>query len=362
MIVFNEADWQRIRQDYMAFWHGQLDRPLVVAYGAKNPLKEWGTFCTPYTPDMPVESIICLAQQVLENTICFGDAFPVFWPNFGPGLVSAMSGLCDLHYSAGTVWYEPKQIQSLEQLTVQADLCNLWFVKIQELIELAVRTFRSTAQVAFPDLGGNLDLLSACRTPSNLLIDLVDNPHDVKRVLWEFHQAWWIYFDKLKEIIQKQNLGFVPWALTWADSATYILQCDFAAMISPEMFAEFVMPEIQKSCRMLKYAFFHLDGPGMIPHVEHLLSIPELGGIQWQPGAGAPSGDTWTDLVKRILDAGKRVQLITNRQQTINAIRHFGRQNIMFLMLEPLTVEQADEFFKTVQVDPNYRQINTFYS
>ena len=57
----------------------------------------------------------------------------------------------------------------------------------------------------------------------------------------------------------------------------------------------------------------------LVPHINHLLEIEELAGIQWQSGAGAPSGDTWTDLVRQILDAGKLVQLITNREQTLNA-------------------------------------------
>ena len=115
------------------------------------------------------------------------------------------------------------------------------------------------------------------------------------------------------------------------------------------MFKEFVAPEIQKTCQKLDYAFFHLDGPTMVSHVEHLIDIEELAGIQWQPGAGAPSGDTWTDLTPKILEAGKLVQLITNRDQILNAIRNFGSKDIMYLVTESLSPEDAEKFLDDVK-------------
>jgi hypothetical protein len=336
MEIFSESDWKRIEQDYTAFWEGQLDRPLAIAYGPKDPSHGAGSFYTPYTPEMSAEQIVSNAQQGLDNTLCYGDAFPVFWPNFGPGLTSAMVGVCGLHYSAESIWFEPKQIKQLQEIQIKADLENPWFIKIKDVTRIAVERFDSHVQVAFTDLGGNLDLLSACRTPNNLLMDLMDCPDEVKRVLGEFHEAWWVYYNELAVIIEKQSLGFSPWALTWAPGRTYIMQCDFAAMISPDMFEEFVVPEIQKTCQKMDYSFFHLDGPGMAPHLE-------------QPGAGASSGDTWTELVSRILDADKMVQLITNREQTLNAIKNFGCKNIMFLVTEPLSPPEAQQFLMDIK-------------
>ena len=348
MTWFNDSDWHRIEQDYTAFWKGELDRPLISAYGPKDSSKGSGTFYSPYTPEDSAEVIVANAQKSIENTLCYGDAFPCFWPNFGPGLTTAMVDVCNLHYSAESIWFEPKEMKQLQDINIKVDLENEWFVKIKEVTRLAAEKFGSRAQLAFTDLGGNLDLLSAARTPNNLLMDLIDCPGQVKRVTWEFHEAWWTYYNELAGIIETQQLGFTPWANTWAPGRTYIMQCDFAAMISPDMFEEFVVPEIEKTCQKMDYAFFHLDGPGMAPHLDHLLAIDELHGIQWQPGAGAPSGDTWTDLVPRILEAGKLVQLITNREQTLNAIKNFGRKNIMYLMTESLSSQDAEEFFKQV--------------
>ena len=83
-------------------------------------------------------------------------------------------------------------------------------------------------------------------------------------------------------------------------------------MISPEMFAEFALPILQEQCRRLNYSIYHWDGPGQIPHLDLLLSIPELTGIQWTPGAGNPAVDSprWFPLYRRIQAAGKRLVLL----------------------------------------------------
>jgi len=62
----------------------------------------------------------------------------------------------------------------------------------------------------------------------------------------------------------------------------------------------------------LDYTIYHLDGPKAIPHLDHLLSIPELDGIQWTLGEGNPSVDSskWFPLYRKIQKSGKRLVLL----------------------------------------------------
>ena len=63
----------------------------------------------------------------------------------------------------------------------------------------------------------------------------------------------------------------------------------FRRMITgPEMFERFVLPDLAACCDRLDHAFYHLDGKGELPHLDLLLSIDGLRGIQWIPGAGQP--------------------------------------------------------------------------
>jgi 5-methyltetrahydrofolate--homocysteine methyltransferase len=80
-------------------------------------------------------------------------------------------------------------------------------------------------------------------------------------------------------------------------------------MISPEMFDEFVKPELAATCRRLDHPFYHLDGPGQLPHLDSLLNITELSGVQWVPGDGQPALTEWPEVYQKIQEAGKRIQL-----------------------------------------------------
>ena len=49
-------------------------------------------------------------------------------------------------------------------------------------------------------------------------------------------------------------------------------------------------------------SIYHLDGPGEIPHLDMLLDIPRLNGIQWVAGAGkaALTDPCWFDMYKKM--------------------------------------------------------------
>jgi len=97
----------------------------------------------------------------------------------------------------------------------------------------------------------------------------------------------------------------------WSPKRWYPIQCDFSAMISPKMFERLVIPFIEEQCEKLDHIIYHWDGPGEIPHLDLLLAVKKLHGIQWVPGAGnpQPEDEKWFPLYERIQKAGKRLVL-----------------------------------------------------
>ena len=351
-ISFTEVDWQKRIQDYTAWWRGELDRPLILCYGQKEdfvPKRKLHSFLTQYSQKTSAMEIVSDVEQYLDSRIFYGDAYPSFWPNFGPGVMAAFTEIADLRSTSDTVWFKPKEDKSLSEIHVTAPLDNCWFKRVKDITETAVRRFGSIVQVAHTDLGGNLDTLASFRTTNKLLLDLVDYPEEVERVLWESHESWWTYYREFERIIRKKCRGTTSWACIWTPGKTYMLQCDFAYMISPKMFARFVLPEIQASCKRLDYSFYHMDGVGQLPHLDLLLSIPELHGIQWIPGAGQPSADTWTDVLQKIRDAGKLVQIYTTSEGALNVLRKLGGKGFMFWITDSLTPREAEKFFREAE-------------
>ena len=53
-----------------------------------------------------------------------------------------------------------------------------------------------------------------------------------------------------------------------------------------------------------------MDGPGALVHLDSLLTIEELDGIQWVPGTGQGTTIRWLDVFRKIRDAGKLLQIV----------------------------------------------------
>src|SRR5512135_21737 len=93
---FPENGWETIAHNWNAWWAGELDRALVVLECVEPPHETTphyaSTFLGNYGLDRTADELINLFIPHLEATYYLGDAFPRFWPNFGPGIVAAFAG------------------------------------------------------------------------------------------------------------------------------------------------------------------------------------------------------------------------------------------------------------------------------
>ncbi len=92
----------------------------------------------------------------------------------------------------------------------------------------------------------------------------------------------------------------------------YALALFIRSLISPDMFEEFVLPELEFQTTKMPRSIYHLDGVGEIPHLDHLLNLKGLSAIQWSPGAGQAevTDEQWFDMYRRIQKAGKCLVLL----------------------------------------------------
>ena len=72
---------------------------------------------------------------------------------------------------------------------------------------------------------------------------------------------------------------------------------------------DLIVGEIEKEVEFLDASIYHLDGPGALRHLDRILEIPGLNGVQWRYGAGQPSASHWIPVVKKIQAAGKCVEI-----------------------------------------------------
>ena len=350
-IQFSEKDWERIRKDWTAWWHQEIERPMVVI----DALEWQGISFIPQHEGWdeaqgiyPIGPILDYYQQPLQNERFYGDSWPRWWPNFGAGI---MAGFLGTHVQSdeNTVWFESKHILPPTDIQPQYQANNFWWRWVKEITQAAVQRWGRQVTVAHTDIGGNLDILASLRGTQNLLTDLYDTPEEIDRLIAETTQLWLGFYDELFEIIGTAKNGTTAWAPLWCQDRYYMLQCDFSYMISPAMFERFVMPDLEACCEHLDFGFYHLDGRGQLPHLEMLLSIEKLAGIQWVSGDGQPPPHEWLSLLKQIRDAGKLCQITATPQGALDVVRELGGKGFAFWITDPLPKAEIQAFLNTLK-------------
>ncbi len=353
---FAEQDWERIERDWTAWWAGELERPMVMIEGLELSRGATLPDAPHFTSNLPLElsadEVVDRYQQLLEATRFYGDAWPKWWLNFGPGIVAGFLG-AQVHCAPDTVWFgagAPAGAQNIQDMHPTYDAGNFWWRRIQELTRVAVERWGNQASVSITDLGGNLDILASLRTTEQLLLDLYDSPDEVERLASEITRLWLRYYDELYAVVQKAGRGTTPWAAIWSPGRCYMLQSDFAYMISPRMFERFVLPDLAACCDALDHGFYHLDGKGQIPHLDMLLSLKRLRGIQWIPGDGAPPPEEWLPLLKRIRDGGKLCQVNVSPGGARTIVREVGGRGFALHIEQRMSRAEAEDFLRELGV------------
>lgn len=350
MTGFSSDNWKDLAETWDAWFCGELKRPLMtVSFKGRDPERpepplpaKW--FTSSYSPDVSASAIVDRWDWDISQQVFAGDAFPAVFPNFGPGIIAGFIG-AHVETAEDTVWFGPAQPAEIMNLQFTSDPGNLWLRRVSDIMHEAASRWGGRVQVGMTDLGGSLDILASFRPGEQLLLDLYDHPQQVEKLLWQTHELWFHYFGLLDGLVRGSNPGYSCWAPIFSPQPYYMLQCDFSYMISPDMFRQFVAPELRASCQKLTNAFYHLDGPGEIPHLDILLEIPELKGIQWIPGAGAPEIDQWPDLLRKIREAGKLIQVYSTPAQADNIIKQLGTgEGVLFALSGLRTSHEALEY------------------
>jgi 5-methyltetrahydrofolate--homocysteine methyltransferase len=353
-IQFSPDRWERIREVYGRWWSGQLERPVInvtvrgVDPGRAEPAVPSRSVTAEYALDVPAEDVVDRWDYDLSRFRFPADAFPHVWPNFGPGVMAEFLG-ARAEVGNDTVWFVPTRHVPIEQMELAYREGSPWMDRLLCIYRATVKRWNGLVQVSMTDLGGNLDILSTFLQPGQLATDLYDHPEHVKRLTWQVHDLWFRYFDRINRLLQPVNPGYTCWCPIFSSRPYYMLQCDFSSMISPAMFDEFVKPELAATCRRLPNTFYHLDGPGQLPHLDSLLEIPELKGIQWVPGAGQPDWRYWPDVFRRIRAAGKLIQVYSWPLETLDVLAEQIGSPKGICLIGEVGLEQEDQLLRLIE-------------
>lgn len=344
-------DWDQARARLEAWWAGEVvDRPVILVTAPRDgaPPSNWNWWRFVQYLDDP-ERAVEEFDAHCRSTYFGGEAFPNLCVNFGPGVAAAFMGAEPVIHP-DTVWFEtPRSWEELDG-SVRFAPEDPWWQRVRRATVVAAEAGQGKWITGLTDLGGSLDIVASLRGAQQLVMDLIEAPECVEDLMARINSLWFTYYDELDRIVRAHGEGTSSWMGIWCPERWYPLQCDFSAMISPDMFARFVQPYLAEQCRWLDRSVYHWDGPGQLPHFELLLDIPELDGIQWTPGAGNPEAGSphWFHLYRRIQERGKRLVLLGVNPADVPTLVQELRPEGLLINTWAHTQEEADSLLKGV--------------
>jgi len=298
--MYYQQGWGKIKERFKAWWNQEiLDRVLIQAIAPRKSCNmSWWTKYGSSFGEYPIykmiknwankgyndEYLLERTESQIASTYYGGDAVPFFLVNLGPGSLASYLG-CRANFRDDTIWFGPPILNDWKYLSeVKFNPQNKLWEVTRKLTDFVSKRGGNKFLTAFADLGGVMDIMASLRGSERFCLDLIEYPEKIKELRDSIVKVWIKCYDELFDLVDKNQDGTVGWLPAWSPGKTYPLQCDFSAMISPKMYEEFVVPEIQTIARHLDNVVYHLDGPDAVKHLDIILDIPEIDAIQWVPG------------------------------------------------------------------------------
>lgn len=358
-----KGDWPQARERYEAWWQGEIvDRAVIQVIAPRDPLRADELFdYFPKPGELSPEELfrwftdpeqaIPRLERRIEAIYWGGEAFPVAFP-VSTRLVAILAAYLGCPYrvfpGSNTGWADPIIEDWKRQPDLTFDPENEWWQISKRLLEAAAERAEGRYYVGIPDLNGPGEIVARLRGTAELAMDLIDHPQEVKVAVEKVNHAWLRYWEACHGIIHQWIGGYIYWMSIWSESPSTDLQCDFSCMISPEMFEEFFLPAIEQQTEWVGRTIYHLDGPGAVQHLDALLALPKLDGIQWVPGAGAPPVSEWIPLLKRIQEAGKLLVLYCENWEVERLLAELRPEGVLLSTICS-SVEEAEELLRKVE-------------
>jgi len=306
-----KEDFEKTKQRYIEYWNKENhDRPIIWVTAPREGYVPKAILTQDRLVDKwtDTEYVIRSSRENFARTYFGGEAFPILCPNLGPDIFGAILG-CGLEFGEETSWAK-HIIENWEDVKeFKFDPENKWWKKIKDMTIQITDDACGDYFVGITDLHPGADGIVSLRGPENLCYDLLDHPGEVKKVNFELLEVYKTVLDELYKLTIKNQEGSTNWMGIWHWGKWYVASSDFSCMISSDMFDEFILPELKEEINYLDASMYHLDGPGALKHLDKLLQMQNLDGIQWVYSAGKPTAAYWISTLKKIQAAGKLIQV-----------------------------------------------------
>ena len=337
-----KPDWARAQARWDAFWDlAPLDRPClcVTAPRADGASVELPPLASAQDRWLNPEYVLATALKHLEATYLGGETPPA-----APYFMAATTMGCGEHlvFHEGGIALRPTMASLDQPLGWHPGPEDPWRPRVAAICNRLLDEAPGRFIVPVPGQFEHLDLLSMLRG-EGLMLDLVTAPELCTARLVEMRELSAENASYLQGLnaSRQGEVGYLSWTNLWSRKPFRCAQADAAAMISPEMFERFVLPELDEQAE--RYGWLHYHTCGYKQHLELCLSRPYLRVIQYSPSPKEPpNGPAHLEFYRRVQAAGRALDLQAPAEHMEFLIRHLRPEGVA-LATGVGTVAEAEE-------------------
>lgn len=312
-----KENWPQARERLCALWEGRkTDRPCIAVTApsgrnakspdppAQEPERKW------LAPEWIVPTV--LAQ--MENTWWGGESIPSYL--LMGGWVICLGGKPD--FNLDTIWFDTFAVDFDQPSPFVHDPDDEYVRKFTAVYDAVVQAAgKDDFLVGKPPILPANDLLSMHMGTEEFLMALMDHPQWMRNAIENGGRELLKAGKALAERIRGKHdfwYGNAGWMPFWTPQPYASTQSDVSCMLSPSMFEQFVVPELNVYGEEYGVMWYHLDGGDARQHLPRLLSLPYMRVIQYVPApCEPPNGPGHLELYREIQAAGKIVHIALGR-------------------------------------------------
>ncbi|MGF1452866.1 MAG: hypothetical protein ACFB21_12420 [Opitutales bacterium] len=256
----------------------------------------------------------------------------------------------DYEWHGPTTWTYPMP-DVYERPLPSFDPANPIVRDLDRCIEAMAAVIGDNGFINPPSLLDPLTTLSLFRGMDEMCMDLVDDEEKVNRFC---RHAREVALDSHRHFQAKvESLGYgenQTWLGTLAEGTMEAVQCDASIMLSPDMFEDFVLPDLAAFVEYFDRSLYHLDGNAQARAFDHMASLPKLDGIQWNPEPGGDDPRQQIELLREVRKRGWCLFVsLRNLDDAIFVIRELGPEGLFVDLPNIKTLDEAESAMETLQ-------------
>lgn len=312
---------------YVKFWKREpVKRPLIgfstLSWFPLDEFKASREWPKDYelTPDMvhPEEFLDDWESHIREGEVMDDDLIRGCSPHQGIFWCCGTLG-CKMKVLPGNIVAVDQSEPWENVLEKKLDLDHPWFRKYLEFIDALVARSAGRYPVSHGTLVGPLDYAVALRGHEQTAIDMLEEPEKAEQFMREMGEVFITFTKEAWKRIPKFCDGYYDAQYRiWGPGTIARMQEDAIAVMSPDLYREFIQPVDRKIASSFDNPFMHLHATSMIV-LDLLLEIKEIKAFEVNHDVGGPPIEWLIPHLQRIQQAG--VPVLTRGDFTTEEVR-----------------------------------------